>query len=342
MVGDEVHGQGAGRHAGLVGVVHIEVGQVVGVLLALGQFIPQMHLAPGIVGVESVLLQRRVLGLGQEEQGVGMRLTEVAEGLLPEIGRHFGGHVAAETVHAAVDPEFHLGFHRVIEGGVVLVVEMGDVSPVVLRGEVAEGIEEIPVPVFHRPGVVAAGVVGYPVEDHFEALFVGGGQEVVEVFERAEFGVHGAIVLHGIVAAEGALAAFHADGMDGHQPEDVDAQSGEAVELLFNGGERTFLRELADVDLIDDGLLRPVGVFDVREVDFRCRRLAGGQAAEQKQESQDLFHSAITYLMIAKETGATSTDTVDSPSQVRPQGRVSSTFRGWAPLLSTVTTVSPI
>ena len=84
MIGDEVHGQGSGGHAGLSGIVHIEISKVFCILLTGGKVVPEVHLAPCIVGVESVLLQARILGLGQEEESVGMRLTEVVTAISRE------------------------------------------------------------------------------------------------------------------------------------------------------------------------------------------------------------------------------------------------------------------
>ena len=136
---------------------------------------------------------------------------------------------------------------------------------------------------FPGPGMVAAGVVGHPVEDHLEAFFMSGRQEVVEIFQRTEFRIDGAIVLHGIIAAERPLASLDADRMDRHQPEDVDTQFRKAVELRLDGREGAFRRELTHVDLVDHGVADPVRVADLREIDFRRRMLASGQAQEEKR-----------------------------------------------------------
>ena len=81
--------------------------------------------------------------------------------------------------------------------------------------------------------------------------------------------------------------------MDGHQPENVYTQFRKTVEVGFRGSERAFVRELADIDLIDHGLLHPGRVFDFREIAFRSRGLTGRQAQESEQKEQNLFHNVI-------------------------------------------------
>ena len=181
----------------------------------------------------------------------------------------------------------------------VHVIQVGDVGPVILRSQVAVGIQVVPVAVLTGPGMVAARMVGHPVENYLEALFVGNVQEVVEVLQCAELGVHGTIILDGVIAAERAFAAFHSNRMDGHQPKDVDAQFGKPVKLRLDGGKGSFRGELAHVHLIDDGVLRPFGMEYMGHIFLRGGLLAGHQAEEDEQETQDLFHIAITYLMIS-------------------------------------------
>jgi hypothetical protein len=68
-------------------------------------------------------------------------------------------------------------------------------------------------------------MVGDPVEDHVHALAVGGIDEGLEVGLGAELRVHAVIVADRIRAAERALAVLHADRVDRHQPQDIDADS---------------------------------------------------------------------------------------------------------------------
>jgi hypothetical protein len=51
--------------------------------------------------------------------------------------------------------------------------------------------------------------------------------------------------------------------VDRHQPQDVDAQLLQTRQLAGRGLERAFRRELARIDLVDGGVLRPVGMLEL-------------------------------------------------------------------------------
>jgi hypothetical protein len=63
--------------------------------------------------------------------------------------------------------------------------------------------------------------------------------------------------------------------VDGHQPQDVDAQLLEARQLLLGGAEGAFGRELAGVDLVDAGVTGPLGILKV-DIGLRLIRIGGG------------------------------------------------------------------
>jgi hypothetical protein len=85
-----------------------------------------------------------------------------------------------------------------------------------------------------EPGVLVRRVVGHEVRDDPEAQLVSAAQHRVEVVERAEEGIHVAIV--GDVVARVLLRAGH----EGGQPDDVDAEAREAVQSVGDP------REVAD------------------------------------------------------------------------------------------------
>jgi hypothetical protein len=61
---------------------------------------------------------------------------------------------------------------------------------------VALAVYLVPFRVTGAQHVVPRGVVADPVEDHVQAEAVRGGDEVLEVVQRAEFGIDGHVVAH--------------------------------------------------------------------------------------------------------------------------------------------------
>ena len=220
---------------------------------------------PGVGHVEGVLVQVARLPLGEHEDGLDG--VELLAGVVPEVDGDVAGDVAAVAVDVGLaDPVLERVGHVLaqLRMGVVEVDDVGPVPPG--RGaELALPVAGVPLGMLGDEDVVPRGVIGHPVEDDLEAELVRGGDEVLEVVEGAEFGIDLEVVLHGVGAAERALAVLHADGVDGHHPEDFDAEVFEARELGFGGVEGSFGRERAGVDLVDGGVLAPVGMgeFDV-------------------------------------------------------------------------------
>ena len=107
--------------------------------------------------------------------------------------------------------------------------------------------------------MLVAGVVHDEVDDHAHAALVRGVDELHEVGEVAELGQHGGVV--GDVVA----AVAQRRGEERRQPEAVDAEPLEVVQL---GGEAlevadavaVAVLEGADEDLVEDGPFEPVGI----------------------------------------------------------------------------------
>ncbi len=113
---------------------------------------------------------------------------------------------------------------------------------------------------------------------------MGGVQKVLEVLHGAKLRIHFFVVRYGIVGTQGSLAAFRANLIHGHEPEDVYAQVLEAGQLGFHALEGTFLRELADVHFIDHGAVGPFGMI------LRCFGGASGQSQRCAKGKKDSFH----------------------------------------------------
>ncbi len=231
---------------------------------------------PGVAGVESGEVVRGLLYLAQHEHRADG--IEPAAHRFPEVERDVTGDIGAVAVHAEIaDPFLHRPADMLAHAGLGP-VEVDDVGPIPPRGgaELAVPALLVPVGVLLRQGVVPGGVVGDEIEDDLEPLRVGGIDEGLELRLGAELGIDRVIVLYGIGAAQRALAVFLADGVDRHQPQDIDAQFLEPGELLLRRLESALGRELARVDLIDHRVLRPFGMRQ-RDLALGCPSgIAGG------------------------------------------------------------------
>jgi hypothetical protein len=110
--------------------------------------------------------------------------------------------------------------------------------------------------------VLVGGVVGYEVEDDAQAFAVRGGEQGVEVGERAEERIDIRVV--GDVVAE----VGHGRGVEGRDPEGVDAEGDEVVQARGDAGEvadavTVRILKAARVDLVDDAGLPPLGGDEV-------------------------------------------------------------------------------
>lgn len=130
---------------------------------------------------------------------------------------------------------------------------------------------------------------------------VNGGLKVVQV---AELGVDALVVLHGVVAAQLALTVLYANLVDGHEPEDVDAQLLEAGEVDLHGLEGTLGGVLAGIHLVDYGALGPAEVVD----GWLCALLGlaerGGGEEEREGTCEELFHWMVSFYGCLWETSA--------------------------------------
>lgn len=112
---------------------------------------------------------------------------------------------------------------------------------------------------FQEPGVLVGGVVGYKVENNFEAALLGFVQQAVEGGQIAKHGVDIAVV--GDIVAE----VGHGAGEDGRNPDGVDAEIDQIVEpvddaLQVADAVAGAVLKAAGVDLVEDGRLPPFGV----------------------------------------------------------------------------------
>ena len=156
------------------------------------------------------------LAFGEHQERVAGG-TQLGDAVLPELEGHVVGGIAAETVDAdLLHPELHRIDHCLAHAGIVE-VEVGDVVPA-RSGRVddlAVLVMSIPVGVVLDPLVVPGSMVRDPVDDDCHAPGVGVRNHLLEVIERAEFGIDRLVVLYAVRTLYGFLDA---DLADGHEP----------------------------------------------------------------------------------------------------------------------------
>ena len=201
-----------------------------------------------------------VHALAQPDRAGMHALNRLARGL-PERHGHVAGHVAAE----AVDDCGPLTQRRnlVLPQRGYVIVEINHIRPLAdLVATPAAGLLVEEFRVFGHKCRVGRGVVIHHVDDALHAARVDFIHQMFEILHRAVFGVHGAVVAVCIGAAEAALFILHADGVDGHEPDDIHAQRADAVEIGLDGAEGALTCVVTDVDFINDALTqRKIGMF---------------------------------------------------------------------------------
>jgi hypothetical protein len=110
-----------------------------------------------------------------------------------------------------------------------------------------------------EPGVLVRGVVHDEVDDHADAAGVGLAEQDREVVDVAELGQHRGVV------ADVVAAVTQRGGEERRQPEAVDAEPLQVVQLVDHAAEvadavGVAVGEAADEHLVEDGALVPLGV----------------------------------------------------------------------------------
>src|ERR1044071_7707898 len=114
--------------------------------------------------------------------------------------------------------------------------------------------------------IIPGSMIRHPVEDHVHAQLMGGPYKMLEVGQLAKFRIDRQIILNGIGTAQAAFAILFPDGVDRHQPEDIRAEVLQARELRLGGAQRSFVRELAEVDLVDRSVSAPGRMLKLDEL----------------------------------------------------------------------------
>ena len=213
-----------------------------------------------------------------------MLSTDLSHYIVPEIGRHFACYVATETVDAdGIHPPVH-GFLHLSAHVLVVVVEFGDIGPVVLHHEVAEAIAVVPAFVL-GPLAIWSGVVSYPVKDNLQTQLVCLCEEVLKVSTCTKLRVEFAVVSDGIVATQCTLALEHANLLDRHNPDDIHATLFDFWQECLCSCKSTFWSSLTGVEFVDCSVVCPACVASIAWL--FC---TGDHSQCSECENQDFFH----------------------------------------------------
>src|ERR1017187_9838701 len=226
---------------------------------------------PGIGHIEGFRVQ--VAGLPFRQHEDRLDGIQFLARVVPEVHRDETGYVTAIAIDVRLLYPILQGIGHVLAQSLVAIVEVDDVGPVQprRRGELTFPIARVPLGMLADEDIVPCRVVGDPVEDYVHVLLMSGVDKVLEIVERAELWIDAVVILHGIRASQSALAILLANLVDRHQPEDIDSQLFQPGQLLLGGSEGPFGSELPGVDLIDSGVLAPLGVLELDEGDGLIR-----------------------------------------------------------------------
>ena len=224
------------------------------------------------------------------------------------------GHVEAEAIHTGGQPEvgdlLDLVAYRwlvVVEirqpalwaEGVVAVLAGGDLAPVAIDGGVATAIEVLigRIPIEHslEPGVLLGGVVDDQIGDHLHVALVSFADQGAEIIE-------GAIVWMDAGVVTDCVAMIGRTGLNGHQPQSIDPQILQVVELLGDarqiaGAIAIAVIEAAHEHLVDHLLVPIVGDCGGWLRGWRGGRIAGvavGITSRQQQAGGQQGSTQIT------------------------------------------------
>ncbi len=261
--------------------------------------IHEVVVCPGVVHVKGALQEVGVVFiLGKHQyRPDGIKL---GGGPVPELLRHQSREVTPVTVDTDIfHPVFH-GADHIVPQRLCRIVKLNHISPVEGRDEIAQGVFRIPLRVFSGQWIVPGRVVAYPVEYHVEAHGVSAVYKRPEVVNSAELGIDALVVADGVVASELTLPVHLADGIDGHEPENVHSQLLQLGQLLLYAGEGSLIGELPGVDLIKDHVAGPVGVYNgCLQRLYHCSRLwpacnrHGGYSDKQYYNPDNVFFHMI-------------------------------------------------
>ena len=200
-----------------------------------------------------------------EPHAVGVDLGDLLAGALPELDGDERRHVAAEAVDHASPVAQRL--HLVVPQPRRRVVEVDDVGPVahaVAWPAVGLVVEELGM-MLPEHGI-GGGVVVHHVDHAAHSIGVDGVDEGEKIVERSVLGIDGAIVSVGVGAAEFALSVEHPDWMDGHEPDVVGTEGGDARQVGDDRAKRALGGVVAYEDRVDD-------LVPEREVGRACHRV---------------------------------------------------------------------
>ena len=174
-----------------------------------------------------------------QPNGIGAHLRHCLTGTAPKFHRYRACHIAAETVHDL--RPLHQRFDLIVPKRCVAVVEVDNIAPIRhTAGGIAIFIPQEELGMVVCQHGVGRGVVIDHINDELHPALVALPHQMLQILYRTHIGIHGTVVTDGVGAAYAALAVHLADGMDGHEPQNIHAERAQTVKVALQCAERTF------------------------------------------------------------------------------------------------------
>ncbi len=193
-----------------------------------------------------------------EHHDVGFDVFECEPRSFPEIRRHLTGNVATESVEIKLSQPVFQHVSHVATQFLVVVVERGDVVPVIRISDVALRVVFVKLGMLHQHAVPRR-VIRDDVDDHFQPARVCFANESLEIVGRAVIAIDRVVIAHGVRTADRSLLLFVTDRMNRHQPENRDPEIFEFIKPRRDRVEVSLLRKRSRIDLVNDTITHPIG-----------------------------------------------------------------------------------
>ena len=189
---------------------------------------------------------------------------------------HLHRHIATKPVNSAVrHPKRHRISHRLIKPIFLprFPVKLSHIPPICTkRGlQASNAVEQIILAVIFCPNTIERTVIGHPIQYDTHAHFMCCRGQSPQVIVRAIIRIDGIIILHAVWTPQrtapwlndvvvGVFATFSVhlpNGVNRHQPKNVHSKIFQTRQVRNERLDGSFWSVLAQVDLVDGGILRP-------------------------------------------------------------------------------------
>ena len=133
---------------------------------------------------------------------------------------------------------------------------------------------------------VPRGVIGNDIDEHLHAACVRSGHQRFQIFGLAIRRIDRIVVAHRVRTAERSLRLELAHGVNGHQPDDIDTEIFQPVQLCRDAFEIPARGERAWKHLVDDCRTQPIRTRTSCGSDIDIRGVRGRTDCDRKKREQ--------------------------------------------------------